>query len=48
MELAGRVYDIVTTPDNLLVDAARELVPKHGEFRHQYWRRVLRMAALVP
>src|SRR6266404_8980047 len=38
MELAGKVYDIVTAPDNLLVDQARDLVPEHGEFRHQYWR----------
>jgi len=46
MDLASRVYDIITASDNLLVVEARDLVPKHGEFRHQYWRRVLRMAAL--
>lgn len=46
MELAGRVFDIVTQPNNL-TDEIRDLltpltVPKHLS----YWRQVLRMAAL--
>jgi len=43
MELAGRVFDIVTARDN--VDSAmRDLLPTDDALR--YWRRVLRMAAL--
>lgn len=46
MELAGRVFDVVTNPDNL-TDEVRGLVP---EIAHRdsltYWKRVLRMAAL--
>lgn len=44
MELAGRVYDVITNPDNLH-DAVKEIVPKDS-FRFSYWRLVLRMAAL--
>ena len=43
MELAGRVYDIVTHVDNL-VNAVRDIHP--NDFDRVYWRRVLRMAAL--
>jgi HD superfamily phosphohydrolase len=46
MELAGRVYDTVTDPNNILHDAVRDLVPEHNKMDHQYWRRVVRMAAL--
>jgi hypothetical protein len=46
MELAARVYDTVTNPANLLDDRIRKLVPAANTFEHQYWRRVLRMAAL--
>jgi HD superfamily phosphohydrolase len=46
MDLAGRVYDIVTNPANLYLDAARDLVPAQGSFDLQYWRRAVRMAAL--
>jgi len=46
MELAGRVYDVVTDPDNLVESSVRELVPRKDEFEYEYWRRVLRMAAL--
>ena len=45
MELASRIFDVVTHPDNL-TDAVRGLVPT-DEHRLFYWRRVLRMAALV-
>jgi uncharacterized protein len=46
MELAGRVFDVVTKQDNL-TDGIRNLLPdlKHPS-RLDYWRRVLRMAAL--
>jgi HD superfamily phosphohydrolase len=46
MELAGRVFDIVTNPANLYTDAVRDLVPQTASFDLQYWRRVVRMAAL--
>lgn len=46
MELAGRVFDIVTDP-KAVTDKVRELVPEIAiENQLQYWRRVLRMAAL--
>ncbi len=45
MELAGRIYDSVTNPDNVQ-DEMRYLVPRIGNFDYAYWRRVLRMAAL--
>ena len=43
MELAGRVFDIVTNENNLYSDSAREVVPRNDL---HYWRRVVRMAAL--
>ena len=43
MELAGRVFDIVTKPENLTTEAARTVVPASDL---AYWRRVVRMAAL--
>ena len=46
MELAGRVYDIVTETSNISHDSIRNVVPEHNSYEHQYWRRVLRMAAL--
>jgi len=46
MELAGRVYDEVTDPDNLIEASVQELVPRKEELEYGYWRRVLRMAAL--
>ena len=46
MELATRIYDTVTATENLKHESVRKLVPRHGSFDHQYWRRVLRMAAL--
>lgn len=46
MELAGRVYDTVTEPFNISHDSIRNVVPEHNSYEHQYWRRVLRMAAL--
>src|SRR5258706_15227138 len=45
MELAGRVFDIITNPVN--VKAVGDLLPDLGNAGAlSYWRRVLRMAAL--
>lgn len=44
MELASRVYDVVTDPENIHHDSVREIVPK--DFDLKYWKRALRMAAL--
>jgi len=47
MELAGRVYDIVTNPANLQPHpSVDEIIPAHDSMEHHYWRRVVRMAAL--
>jgi HD superfamily phosphohydrolase len=46
MELASRVYDVITNPANIFHDTVRDEVPPLGSFKHQYWRQVLRMAAL--
>jgi HD superfamily phosphohydrolase len=46
MELATRVFDVVTNPDNV-TDEIRNSLPQLGnQDERQYWRRVLRMAAL--
>jgi HD superfamily phosphohydrolase len=46
MDLAGRVFDVVTDPNNV-TDEIRELVPDIGDNVHRsYWRQVLRAAAL--
>jgi uncharacterized protein len=46
MELAGRVFDVVTNPANVS-DAIRGLLPEIAQPNAlQYWRRALRMAAL--
>jgi HD superfamily phosphohydrolase len=44
MELASRVFDIVTDERNILHDSVREILPDADGKR--YWRSVLRMAAL--
>jgi len=47
MEVASRIYDVVTDDRNVLADSEiRSIVPKVGAFDWNYWRRVLRMAAL--
>jgi HD superfamily phosphohydrolase len=47
MEVANRIYDVVTDDRHVLADASiRSIVPKVGAFDWNYWRRVLRMAAL--
>lgn len=46
MELAGRVFDTITSEINI-TDEVRELVPEITRSDEKnYWRRVLRMAAL--
>jgi HD superfamily phosphohydrolase len=48
MEVASRIYDVVTNPQNINHDAVRELVPrvKNDMRGHEYWGQVLRCAAL--
>lgn len=46
VELAGRVYDVVTNPANIQHESVRRVVPAHGSYDLAYWRRALRMAAL--
>ncbi len=45
MELAGRVFDVITHPANVQGEAARSTVPL-DEGDRTYWRRAVRMAAL--
>jgi uncharacterized protein len=45
MELASRIFDVVTDPVNLDAEAARDVVPDDRD-ELGYWRRVLRAAAL--
>jgi len=46
MELASRVFDVVTAPENI-TDAIRTSLPEVKKTNElQYWRRVVRMAAL--
>ncbi len=46
MELAGRVYDVVTSP-SAVTDDVRDLCPEaNDEQERLYWRRVIRLAAL--
>ena len=46
MELAGRVFDVVTNPANVTDKVRDRLEPLNSEDKKNYWRRVLRMAAL--
>ena len=46
MELASRVFDIVTNPDNVMQDIRNLLDPLASKDKRAYWRRVVRMAAL--
>lgn len=46
MDLAGRIYDVVTDPENIRHDSVRDLVPRRSEHEWTYWRRVVRAAAL--
>jgi len=44
MELAGRVYDVITT--NIGDEARKRFSEVTDDYKKSYWRRVLRMAAL--
>ena len=44
MELAGRVYDVVTNEENIRFPSVAAILPDKGEL--PYWRRALRAAAL--
>ena len=46
MELAGRVFDVVTADDNIVDSIRAEFREELRDDRRQYWRKVLRMAAL--
>lgn len=47
MDLAGRVFDAITDPENL-TDAVRELLPEvYREDMKAYWRTTVRLAALL-
>ena len=46
MELAARVYDVVTNPGNVTDDLRGRLEPLTNDRQRYYWLRVLRMAAL--
>lgn len=48
MEIASRIYDVVTNPQNIYHDSVREFVPRaRGDsLLHEYWAKVLRCAAL--
>jgi HD superfamily phosphohydrolase len=46
MELAGRVYDVITRPENV-AEQVRSFLPELNDtFKREYWRRAVRMAAL--
>ena len=46
MELASRVYDVVTHPENVVDSSIRDILPPNESPDHKLWRRALRMAAL--
>lgn len=48
MELASRIYDVVTEPENIYQESksVRNIIPKYREFEHLKWKRILRLAAL--
>lgn len=44
MELASRVYDVITSPGNIHKEV-RDIIPENDD-KKRYWRKALRMAAL--
>jgi uncharacterized protein len=44
MDVASRIFDITTDPDNIYHDSVREIIP--DDQARSYWRSALRMAAL--
>jgi HD superfamily phosphohydrolase len=47
MELATRIFDVVTSPHNLIGDIRSQVPQVTDDSQLQYWRRVLRFAALL-
>jgi HD superfamily phosphohydrolase len=45
MHLAGRIYDVITSPHKVS-DAVRDVMPDPRQSDYRYWRTVVRMAAL--
>lgn len=45
MEVAGRVFEVVTRPEKIS-DAVRDVIPEYGGSEYKYWQGVLRIAAL--
>ncbi len=46
MEFAGRVYDVITHPDNVLPEIKESLTELSDEHDRAYWRKAIRMAGL--
>jgi hypothetical protein len=46
MELAGRVFDVVTRPENISDEVKHYLPEITDSFKIEYYRRAVRMAAL--
>ncbi len=46
MELADRVYNVVTNPNNIEHESVRRILPQYESIEHKYWSRVLKIAAL--
>src|SRR5438270_3285509 len=44
MDLASRIFDVVTAPESLLDNSVRDIIP--DDQGKSYWKSVLRMAAL--
>lgn len=45
MEVAGRIFEVVTRPEKIS-DAVRDVIPEYGGSEYKYWQGVLRIAAL--
>ena len=45
MELAGRVFDIITDDENIKHDSVRDIVPHRSE--KEEWKRILKISALL-
>lgn len=46
MELASRIFDVITNPDNLIREVRKLLPINKKSFDRKYWKQVVRMAAL--
>jgi len=46
MELATRVFDVITAPENISLDIERIIPEVRDKDSRRYWRRVIRIAAL--